>query len=49
MHAVTDVSDPDNVEVGVTVIGSTVSGPQSPSSGQGKASLGGRGLPGIPP
>lgn len=49
VHVVADGSDADDVEVAVRVIGSTVSGPQSPSSGHGSASLGGRGLPGIPP
>lgn len=44
-----DGGDTVDVEVGDKMIGPTVSGPQSPSSGHGDASLGGRGLPGIAP
>lgn len=46
MHVVADGSDADEVEV---VVGSTTIGPQSPPSGHGDASLGGRGSPGIAP
>ena len=44
-----DGGDTVEVDVGVSMTGPTVSGPQSPSSGHGDASLAGRGLPGMAP